>query len=201
MTFHGLILEEFAAKKVTSAARSMEGAELEALRLEAYEAGYKSGWEDADTERTNTSKVIAVGLERNLADISFTYQEARAEVLNGLGNLLEAMTAALLPALAAEALAPLLQQELSNLADQLNDVTCLLVANENGAQQLQWLVDTYLEADLRISIEPAYPDGRVTLKFKDESRDIDLSRMVEQITAAVRDFSNGTQIEEVTQYG
>mgnify|MGYP003515970463 CR=1 FL=1 len=50
-------------------------------RLEAYEQGYRAGWEDAAAAHAEDQRRIRVDLARSLQALGFTYQEARAHVL------------------------------------------------------------------------------------------------------------------------
>ncbi len=79
MRYRALKLEVFGATPVTASAPS--DVDVEEVRLAGYETGYQSGWDDATTEREKSDQLIAADLERNLRDISFTYAEARNEVL------------------------------------------------------------------------------------------------------------------------
>ena len=100
-----------------------------------------------------------------------------------------------LPALAAEAVLPRVATEIEALVATLGGGTCELVAAPDTCRQLDWLAERYMELDLRIAPEPAYAAGRVTLRFADETRDIDLGGLTASVTDAIRDFS-GTIIQQ-----
>ena len=196
MTWHSLILDDLSTSPTDTAPDAgLSPAEVEAIRLEGYETGYKSGWDDASAEAAASDRRIAADLERNLADISFTYEEARAEVLRGLQDLIGSIVSTFLPALAAEAVLPRVATEIEALVATLGGGTCELVAAPDTCRQLDWLAERYMELDLRIAPEPAYAAGRVTLRFADETRDIDLGGLTASVTDAIRDFS-GTIIQQ-----
>lgn len=198
MTFRALRLEVLGSGPAPMALASTAGGDTEELRLEAYEGGYQSGWDDATAEREKSDQLIAADLERNLADISFTYAEARAEVLKGFGGLLNSILTRFLPTIAAEAVGPLVNSELEALLHDLGDQRCEILASPRTAAQLEWLISRHLEADLHIIPEPAFADGRVALRFDSEEREIDISGLVETMTAAIREFAEtGMNIEEM----
>ena len=189
MTLRALKLEVFGSGPAAATAAPGAGGDVEEMRLNAYEAGYKSGWDDATAEHEKSNQLIAADLERNLRDISFSYSEARAEVLNGFGGLIKSIVTSFLPAIAAEAVVPLVNAELEELLRNLGDQRCELLAAPRTAAQLEWLISRHLEADLHIVPEPAFVDGRVSLRFGSEEREVDLSGMVSTMTAAIRDFT------------
>jgi hypothetical protein len=189
MTLRALKLEVFGSGLTAAGATPGAGGDSEEMRLNAYEAGYKSGWDDATAEREKSDQLIAADLERNLRDISFSYSEARTEVLNGFGGLIKSIVTSFLPAIAAEAVVPLVNAELEELLRNLGDQRCELLASPRTAAQLEWLISRHLEADLHIIPEPAFADGRVSLRFGGEEREVDLSGMVATMTAAIRDFT------------
>ncbi len=189
MTLRALKLEVFGSSRIATGGAPVAGGDTEELRLNAYEGGYKSGWDDATAEREKSDQLIAADLERNLHDISFTYSEARAEVLNGFGGLIKSILTSFLPAIAAEAVVPLVNAELEALLRDLGDLRCELLASPRTAAQLEWLISRHLEADLHIIPEPAFADGRVSLRFGNEEREVDMSGMVETMTTAIRDFT------------
>ena len=196
MTVRAMKLEVFGTG-ATVAAAVQTGADTEELRLSAYEAGYKSGWDDAAAERESSDRLIAADLERNLRDISFSYAEARAEVMQGFGRLIDSIVTGFLPAIAAEAVVPLVQSEVEILLRDLGDQRCELLASPRTAGQVEWLITNHLETELHVIPEPAFADGRVSLRFGGEEREVDLSGMVETMTAAIRDFTKTeTFIEE-----
>ncbi len=90
--------------------------QLEDLRLTAYERGYVAGWEDAqrqaEVERGARQALVAARIEA----LTFGYHEARAHVLAGVMPVLEAMLAAVLPAVARAAVVPLALEALQPLA-------------------------------------------------------------------------------------
>ena len=200
MTLRALKLEVFGSGMSAIGATPVIVGDTEELRLNAYEGGYKSGWDDATAEREKSDQLIAADLERNLQDISFTYSEARSEVLNGFGGLIESILTSFLPAVAAEAVVPLVNAELETLLRNLGDQRCELLASVRTAAQLDWLISRHLEADLHIIPEPAFADGRVSLRFGGEEREVDMSGMVETMTAAIRDFTETDVFTEERQH-
>lgn len=201
MTYHALALENFNAQPAPSATAGISDSDAEAIRLEAYEAGYKSGWDDANAESAASDHRIAADLERSLTDLSFTYEEARAEVLTGISGLVSSILDSFLPKLATEAVLPRVADELNALISEVGVGQCRLQAAPATCRQLEWLAENYMQMDLQIVPEDAYPDGRVTLHFSSETKDIDLSDLLSSMTGAIRDFIQSSQPEQELRHG
>ena len=88
----------------------------EEAKLAAYETAYKAGWEDAASAQSEDQARIRADLARNLQQLSFTFQEARAHVLKAVEPLLEEMVNRLLPETARETLAPLVLEQVMPIA-------------------------------------------------------------------------------------
>jgi len=201
MSYHALVLEDLTAPSPDATLNGLAASDAETLRLEAYEAGYKSGWDDANSETAASDRRIAADLERNLSDLTFTYEEARAEVLQGISGLISSILTGFLPRLAAEAVLPRVADELDALIASVGSGTCRLLAAPGTCKQLDWLAEKYLEMELEIVPEPAYPDGRVTLHFAGETREIDLTDLLQTMSAAIRDFTGSTPSENEVRHG
>jgi len=89
---------------------------LEEERLEAFERGYQAGWDDCAKSQAEESRQITADLAQNLQDLTFTYEEAYASVMQALHPLLEQMTAAVLPRLARDSLVPRLVETVHDIA-------------------------------------------------------------------------------------
>ncbi|WP_372529945.1 hypothetical protein [Nioella sp.] len=196
MTYHALTLDDFANPRAAPGSATMTSADAEALRLEGYEAGYKSGWDDATKEADSSDRRIAADLERNLADLSFTYEEARAEVLRGMGGLFGSILESFLPELAAAAVLPRMRDELDRLLPRVGTGPLTIIASPETAKRLEYLAETYLTSNLHITPEPAYPDARVALRHAAEETEIDLAALVAATTAAIRDFAEDATCEK-----
>ena len=84
-------LEEFSIKIVSNDPKLMPETSFEEHRLEAYEQGYKAGWDDAATAQADDHTRISAGFARNLQELSFTYHEAKGQILGSLEPLLKEM--------------------------------------------------------------------------------------------------------------
>jgi hypothetical protein len=195
-----LKLEEFGTLEKSGRRGAVSGTtDVEGLKLEAYEAGYKSGWEDANSSEASSRSRISADLTQNLHDISFTFLEARAAVLTSLQPLLREIVDCLLPRLVAEGLAEVVDAELLPIAQTMAEPSCVLICAPVARSALERLIERHMETSISIVEEPAYADGQVTLRYGSEEREINLSASIEKIATAIRDFTSQMQSEGVLE--
>lgn len=190
-----LQLEDFAdpttgaedAKQATQAPHpSPEPSEQDGL--DVYEAGYKSGWDDCAAAEAENQRRIGADLASNLQDMRFTYADARRDVLEALAPLFEEMASQLLPAFAAEAVAPVVIGELQVIAQEASIGDAILTASPAAAPVLQRLIDAQDDLEIRLQVEPAFADGQVSIRYGNERRDIDLGEATARMSEAIRAF-------------
>lgn len=174
------------------------GFDPDAIRLEGYEAGYRSGWDDCAISLDEEGRRLGDDLAQNIRDMSFTYEEARAEVLNAIGPLLTSISEQLLPVLAQAAVKPVVDAELRPLLDHLAGQAVRLTAAPETCRQLEKLAENHADLDIRFHAEPAYGLGRVSLNFAGEGREIDLSKAAEAIAKAISDFCDAPARSETS---
>lgn len=193
MMAHSLKLEDFGAPGPAPGGNGETGghplpADLETLRLDAYEAGYRSGWDDCAAAESEAQRRIGADLARNLSDMRFSYHEARADVLASLEPLFGGILERLLPAIVAEGIVPAVAAELSAAAERAAELSCEILAAPAVCPALEKLLEAQGATDLRLVPEPAFAEGQVSLRFASETRDIDLGAAAEQISRAMTEF-------------
>jgi len=167
-------------------------------RLAAYEAGYQSGWDDCTAAEAEQQRRMSADLASNLADMQFTYAEARRDVLTALGPLFEDMAALLLPRLAAEAIAPTVIAELEAVANRASEASISLLAAPQTVPVLERLAEAEPRLDIQIKPEPAFAEGQISVRFDGQRCDIDLSEAAERMAAAIRAFAQDSQQDPET---
>src|SRR5690554_4305468 len=97
------LLEDFTAEPDLQTT-SLSGVALEKQRLEAFESGYKAGWQDAVKAANDEAARISSDFAGNLQDVAFTMAEAQSGLLTALRPLLTGMVNSVLPHLARKTL-------------------------------------------------------------------------------------------------
>lgn len=177
-----------APQKQTSGMVVTQLGAIEEAKLAAYEQGYKAGWDDAAAAQSEDQTRIRADLARNLQQLSFTYQEARAHILKAVEPLLEEMVNRLLPDTARETLAPLVLERVMPMADELTDQPVVLVLNPAVRVAVETLIEQATGLPMTIEEEPTLPEGQVYIRLGGTEAQVDLSRVTADIAAAVRGF-------------
>ena len=164
------------------------GADLEELRLAAYESGYSAGWEDAAAAEADEQTKLRVDIARNLQSLSFTYHEARSHILRSLGPLLQEITSHVVPQLARDALAPTVLETLMPIAERASEVPVTLVLNPVARPAVEPLLESTAGLPVCIREEPSLGEGQVFLIFENGEMRIDLQHAAEEITNCLQRF-------------
>ena len=192
-------LESFETAEAGGDTVVMADEELEEARLAAYESGYGAGWDDAVAARDKEQGQIGTDLARSLQALSFTYHEARGHVLKALAPLLTEMAARVLPAVAAETLAPLIAQELRPLAAKLAEVPVTVVVSPLNREAVAAVLARETALPLTLVEEITLGEGEARLCFGDAEQRIDLDGAIAAIRGAVADYFS--PLEEEREHG
>lgn len=176
---------------------TMQLGAVEEAKLAAYEQGYRAGWDDAAAAQAEDQNRIRADLARNLQQLSFTWQEARAHMLKAVEPLLEEMVGRVLPETAREMLAPMVLEQVMPLAGEMTDQPVALVLNPAVRVAVETLIEQATGLPMVIQEEPTLPDGQVYIRLGATEAQVDLSRVTADIAAALRGFfslsrENGT---------
>lgn len=160
----------------------------EEAALAAFEQGYKSGWDDCAAADAEAQKHIAADLASNLRDVSMTYAEARRDVLQSLGPLLEDIAAKFLPTLAAEAIAPSVIEQLQSIAASGVVDTITILGAPPTIPVLEELAASREDLSVIVLAEPSYAEGQVSLQCGAERRKVDLTDAANRMAQEIRMF-------------
>lgn len=168
------------------AAASVPSEEIEAARLKGYDEGYKTGWDDAVRKTTEDGQRIGAEFARNIRDLGFTYEEARAHVMKSLEGLLEELSVTFLPALMADALGPVIVEALSEFADEAGSAPVLIRVAAGEGDRLRAFLSTETALPVQVVDEPSLAEGQAYLKLGTEERQVDLAEPLERVREAIR---------------
>ena len=189
MTLRALTLENFdIAHPVQQAAAPTPKAESKDEWLDVFERGYKDGWDDAVKASATEQERIGAEFAGNLADLGFTYEEARAAVLKEMRPLIEGLLDKVLPASTRDLLNHRLLDEVSELLAQASTVTpCIIVAPQNRAM-IEELVGRQTGLRVVVEEEPSLGDGQAYLQFGPSEQKIDLDAALGSLSQTISDF-------------
>lgn len=157
-------------------------------RLEAYEQGYRAGWDDAAKAEAEDQRKIRMDLAHGLQSLNFTFHEARAHVLQSLAPLMQEMVSTLLPDLARQALAPLVADQVTRLAAELAEAPLVLAVHAQDHAAIQAQLERLGNLSVTLREEPSLAPGQVSLRRGSQELRVDLARCCRDIATATRGF-------------
>jgi flagellar assembly protein FliH len=170
--------------------------ETEDARLEAFEAGYKAGWDDAASAQQAEEGEYREAIKRNLQDLSFTYHEARSHVLRALAPLFSEITARLLPEIARASLPHVVAEALGPYADLVADAPIKVQIHPDARDLVEGLLGRNPGVPLQLMDDIALTPGKVQLSLGTTETRIDLDAALVAIRTAIDDFFELTEREK-----
>jgi hypothetical protein len=166
---------------------------------EAYERGYRAGWDDCERQVQEARQAVGAELARNIQELGFTFHEARAHVLGGLEPLLAGIVAKVLPTLARETIGQSIVEELASVAETAIDApVTILVAPGSHETVASFLADA-TALPYRLVAEETLSDGQVFFRLGDHERQLDLGAVIARIGERLTAFADENQ--KVLKYG
>lgn len=195
MTGRPLALEAFdAAGPRTKDKPDLVAAEaVETARITGYDAGYKTGWDDAMQKNRDDGDRIGAEFARNLRDLSFTYHEARAHVLRSLDGLLDELAGTFLPGIMAEAMGPMIKETIASIAADAANAPVQIRAAPAEAERLRSFLANEEDLPVHVVDEPTLAEGQAYLKLGAEERQVDLREPLERLSSAMAALGNVTE--------
>jgi len=167
--------------------------EIESARLEGYDAGYKTGWDDAIRKSNEDGERIGAEFARNIRDLGFTYEEARAHVLKSFEGLLEELSGCFLPALMAEAIGPVIVEALGDIAAEAASAPVLIRVSPAEGERLRGFLEAGTTLPVQVVEEPSLAEGQAYLKLGAKERQVDLSEPLARVREAISAIGAATE--------
>lgn len=182
-----LHLEEFALTPPGGARGAEPGAESDATAeagLLAFERGYREGWDDCRRAAATADAALREDVAAHLRQMQTGLAEARAQILAALGPLFRGMVEKVLPAMARDALVPVIVERLQALAQDLAGQP-LSIRIHPGAHDTAAEMLAGFPAAFSLSDDPALGPGQALLALPDRERMIDLDGVIAAIGEAM----------------
>ncbi len=181
-------LEEFSTHIVSNDPKLATNTSLEEHRLEAFEQGYKAGWDDAAAAQSDEQSRVATDFARNLQELSFTYHQARGQILGSLEPLLKEMVSKVLPKLASDNLPQIIVDEVLAVSQTQTEAGIQIVISPSNRPALERLLETQDSLDVTIIDEPSMAEGLAYLRFAQTENQIDLESVLAGFSQSVDGF-------------
>lgn len=180
------------AKTSSSQPAVLDAAEAEAVRQQAYESGYASGWEDAKAADEDARQRIDAELERNIQGLAFTYNEAVDRVRGELKTFVSALIDTLFPALVPDLLREHVRSELIRLADEFIEVPIEIVTSPDCTDLLRDMLQSDFSMEIELVSDPNLAAKQVFLRSQQREVEVDFAPLL----AALREQFKAIQQTE-----
>lgn len=185
----GPLLEDFGAvggaASGNAAARTAD--EIENSELDAFDKGYRAGWDDAIKAKEDDGVHIAGDFAQTLQDLSFSYHEAHAQVLTNLAPLFEEIFDKLLPRIARDTLGAHLAEQLASIARDIGTAEVEIGVAPGRAETVAEFVDgAACGFPVHVVENASIGEAQAEIRFADRELSVDLAEVTSQISEAVR---------------
>jgi len=162
--------------------------DIEKIRLQGYEAGYKAGWDDAVNAEETEQNRIGAEFARNLQDLGFTFHEARTHVMSTLEPLLLGMVEKVLPDMVSQTIGQSIVEQLLALASDVADTPVEVVIQPSCRQVLEPLLSKATAIPITLVDEPSLAEGQVFLRAGSLEKHLDFTGAIEQMRRSIVDL-------------
>lgn len=157
----------------------------ESQRLEAFEEGYRAGWDDSVKAQQADSSQISSTLSQRLADLSFTYHEAHTAMTKSMMPLLEELVTAVLPKLARDHIGGHVAEQIQSLASEIGNTPVEVAVAPANRAAVEEVMDGDHGFPVSVIEDETLSDDQADIRFGQSERQIDLGDLVEQVRGAV----------------
>ncbi|MGB2199806.1 MAG: ABC transporter ATP-binding protein [Pseudooceanicola atlanticus] len=188
------LLDDFGSQPTQSAlSQAMAEEEVETLRLQSYEEGYKAGWEDAIKSQRDQSAHISDEFARNLQDLSFTYHEAHSQVMQAMTPLIQDIIDVVVPETVKETIGLRVVEQLSEMARRNGAHRVEIIVAPEDADKIRVLLDQDFGFPIEAMSDETLAEGQVFLRMAQEERQIDMEAVMSGIRQAVAGILQETE--------
>lgn len=199
MNAQPLALEDFGAFAGPIPVEKVDADRLEAEKLEAFDKGYAAGWEDSTAACEQANAESAEAALARLQDFSFTFHEARAQVLRSLLPLVEAITSRLVPATLQATLGARLTELVEKSVTEAAGTEVELLTAPGERDRLEAALVGRVSFPLAVREEESLAAGLVHVRVGRSEHEIDLTGFETRLGEALAALD--TALEETASHG
>ena len=195
-----LTFEEFGAPSAPAPTPAAPAAAAEADRLQAFENGYREGWEDAVKDAVETRDRIRRSLAARLEDLAFTHAEVRAAFRREFEEAVAAVAEAVLPRLAIDGFGPSLAATvLAEFAPEEDSPVELRVA-EGDLAAVRTVFTEVTGLDVVLVSDPTLEVGQAIFGRGGEARHVDHAALAERAADRLREHLSNPHVERIADH-
>ncbi|MFD3188809.1 ABC transporter ATP-binding protein [Sedimentitalea sp. HM32M-2] len=192
------LLEDFSVETAANEpVHLMSDDGLEDLRLASFEQGYTAGWDDAIRAQAEDQTRITGALGGNLEDLSFTYQEALAQMMSSVEPVFRALVESVLPQAMMQTVGLQIVEQCSEMARQQIEQPVTLKVPPGAADAIEPALRQNLAMPVEIVESRDMGPGQVCLQIGDRERQIDSQLMLSSLQKSIDAFFHtATKVKE-----
>lgn len=181
---------EISVPAAQAASPTFNEADLEGQKLEAFENGYRAGWDDAVKAQSDDRSRISSAFGQHLQDLSFTYHEAYSQVMNAMAPLLDEMVAALLPEMARATLGHHIVEQLQGMAQEIGALEVVVAVSPANVEAVSPLLEGEFSFPIQLVEDDTLADEQADIRLGQTEKQIDLGDLIASVSEAVDGFAH-----------
>lgn len=163
--------------------------------LESFEQGYKAGWDDAISAKSEEHASMSAELARKLEDLSFTYHEAREAIVADMAPTIEKAIMTVLPELARQAIGALAVEQLNQIVRESSETPVVLSAAPDAYQPVIDVMPETPKFPVEVVRDETLEEGQIRFEFAERERLLDMSEVLDTVAEALKAFTHETRKE------
>ena len=169
---------------------------MEEERLQAFERGYRDGWDDAAKAHSEEQNRISSELATNLQALSFTYHEARNAILAELEGIMKGVVSRTFPETMASSLGEMIVERVNDAASAAADIAVEIVVSPVNSERVRARLEGMIGPPVTVLEESSLGEGQAFLRLGEAEQKIDIEAVLQGLSDAVDEFFAGSdQVE------
>jgi flagellar assembly protein FliH len=161
---------------------------FEDTKLDAFENGYKAGWDDAAIAHKNDTKAAVSQIAQRLDDMSFTHREVQGKLVLALKPLLANCVSKLLPEIGRHSLYPYIFEKVEMLLKDQTETPIEVVVSSGQKEMLENLMQSRPLIPFTVTADTDLTLGQVFIRVGAVEREINFDAILEDIRTALESF-------------
>lgn len=174
--------------------------EIEELKLQAFESGYKAGWEDADGAQSDSLTHVSAELASSLQSASFEYHELRATMNAAVQSIMADVVEKILPAAAQASLGAHIRDFVTGTVREALDKPIEIAVAPASEDAVRAVLSSDLQDPFKLVTSANLSPNQAMLQLGKAETELNLDKMMAEIAAAITTYFE-TQKPEVTDGG
>ena len=178
MSLRALDFEDFGSLAAPDTPAETPADHRESERLRAYDEGYATGWAEAQADaRAAAEAAQAQGdaLRARIEELGFTFQEARAHVMQAVTPMLRAILEHGLPQVLHATLGARLEHEFALMIESYGDEPMTLHVAATDRAQIAASLDSTMGLPLEVATDVSLESGQMVLAAGPFEHEIDIA--------------------------